>query len=131
GVGPGAPHQVLQLEQLFAQLVELVASLPLRDRVGMAGGNLVELDLPRCVEAMNLHRLLCGRAALLEGQVALLVLLSRPTRAGVVAADARPGAQVGGGRVLHDGAALPARRRGRLAMRLDGLLLPALWKRRQ
>src|SRR5205085_9129348 len=82
-------------------------------------------------EPVEPHPLLGGRAAFLEGQVALLVLLPRPARTGVVAADARAGAHDGRGLVLHGGAALPARRGGRFAVRLDGLLLPALRERRQ
>src|SRR5512132_2455151 len=74
---------------------------------------------------------LVGRGALLHRQVALLVLLAAPARAGVVAPHPRPGADDGRGLVLHHRAALAAGGGGRLAVALDGLLLAALRQRRQ
>src|SRR6185295_13803904 len=75
--------------------------------------------------------LLGRRPALLEREVAFLVLLARATGAGVVAADARTRPDDGRGLVLHHGATLPTRRRGRFAVGLDGRLRAPLRQRRQ
>src|SRR5436853_7334002 len=64
-----------------------------------------------------------GRSALLERQMALLVLLARPARAGIVPSHPRTCPHDRRGRVLHGG---PARGARRLPVCLDRLLLAPL-----